>query len=128
MKTYLAATVAMLSLVGYSQERFPYIEEPIEISSPSKANENTLMKSERSNDLSIKNIEFEDFQFVLDANGIRPVVTKEIILFVESNRSVTEDVTLQYSQDIRVFIPSKQTLNSPNYQKLPMYREVNLGQ
>lgn len=62
-----------------------------------------------------------NFQFIRQ-NNIKPLVTKDLLIFVEENRSIDTDLTVDYSEKIKLFIPSKKSINASGYKELPIYQ------
>lgn len=59
------------------------------------------------------------FQIVKETNE-RVLITEEMLDLVEANRTVSEDVLIEYKEGLDLFIPSKATISSPSFVKLPL--------
>lgn len=122
MKTYLTISAIFVACSSFSQVKNRNAEQPIAIQTQSESAPQKIEKAENLQNSSIRETEYKDFQFILNSDGLKPLITPEILDFVQSNRSETEDKTLDFSDNIKVFIPSEQTLKSSNYQTLPLYK------
>lgn len=97
-------------------------------------NSNSVVEAEQINVLGTKEsaekiqkketISFDGtYQFVM-VDDIKPLLTKDIISFVDQNRSNSEDLTLDYSENIKIFIPSINSINSENFEVLDLYGKL----
>lgn len=62
-----------------------------------------------------------NFQFILIDN-IKPLITEDILFFVEENRTQDTDLIIDYSDKIKLFIPSINSLQSSKFEDLPLYK------
>jgi hypothetical protein len=61
------------------------------------------------------------FQFD-NLNGIRPLINREILDFVNHNRLDDEDLTIKYTDNVLIYIPSKSKISSKEFKLLKPYR------
>lgn len=85
-----------------------------------------INSNEIKNTISAQRVEVKqevktNFQFILKDN-IKPLITRDILSFVEENRSENTDLTIDYSDKITLFIPSIKTLQSSQFEDLPLYK------
>ncbi len=118
MKLFSTIIIFLTSFCVFSQKQkssadiqYVQIESTIEVVNTIKAE-----KANNSVQLTPKN-----FQFIIQ-NNIKPLITEDILNFVEQNRTLDTDITIDYSEKIKVFIPSTKTIQSPNYLELPLYK------
>jgi hypothetical protein len=61
------------------------------------------------------------FQFD-NLNGIKPLINREILDFVNQNRLENEDLTIKFSDNVLIYIPSKSKISSKEFELLKPYR------
>ena len=85
-----------------------------------------INSNEIKNTISAQRVEVKqevktNFQFILK-NNVKPLITDDILFFVEENRSEDTDLIIDYSEKITLFIPSIKSLQSSSFEDLPLYK------
>lgn len=62
-----------------------------------------------------------NFQFIIQEDK-KPLLTNDVMLFVENNRALDEDLIVDFSDRIKLFIPSKKIISSSDFKELPLYK------
>lgn len=109
---FLFMFLSVFSQGGKECSGVTYIQEENSI------NNTTLISAQKID--KVKDVEY-NFQFILQ-NNIKPLLTEEILVFVEENRALDSDVTIDYSDKVKLFIPSIKSIQSPSYLELPLYK------
>ena len=117
---FLTAVVLFLAVLSFGQKsNTKYVIEPImaeEINTGSSAqkvvrNENKVFK-----------LEFDGtFQFILFDNR-KPLLSNDVLSFVEDNRQEDEDIILLYAENIKIYIPSQSVISSTEFTPLSLYK------
>lgn len=65
------------------------------------------------------------YQFIFHPCKIRPVFTRETLIQIEQQRDDKADKTIQLSDCVEVFIPSRKKISSPGFIPLTETREAD---
>lgn len=60
------------------------------------------------------------FQFILNSAKQTPAFTTDILYFIESQRKDDQDVSLPISENITLFIPSRNSINAVTFESLEL--------
>jgi hypothetical protein len=58
------------------------------------------------------------YQFILHDAKVMPAFTTNILYFIERERKQSEDVVIPLSENVTLFIPSREKINSENFEPL----------
>jgi hypothetical protein len=65
------------------------------------------------------------YQFVISDENIKPLHNEELFNLIKNSRKEAEDLILELNTNIKIYIPSKQRLNSPEFTALEKVQYSN---
>lgn len=61
------------------------------------------------------------FQFIVHNSKISPAFTTDVLVLIEEKRKTSEDVYYKLNEDVTIFIPSIQKIESEDFKSLELY-------
>lgn len=117
MKLYTTVIMFFISCSMFAQSQ----KECAGVEYAQQINSNEIKNTISAQRVEVKQEVKTNFQFILK-NDIKPLITDDILFFVEENRSEDTDLIIDYSEKITLFIPSIKSLQSSSFEDLPVYK------
>lgn len=70
------------------------------------------------NTQSLSKAEVGTYQFIIHDSKVMPAFTTNILYFIERERKESTDVAIPLSENVTLFIPSREKINSENFETL----------